>query len=200
MIISSSESYSPVPWHSFFTTTLKFSWVHSPFIYHAYYTPPITPEAPLFVLHHGAGCSGLSFAACVSHLKAIAPDIGILAADARGHGETQFRPEYGDEELTDGKLNMSLERLADDLEAVIELLKKDAGWEHLPNIVLIGHSLGGAVVTEVAMRGKFGRKVLAFAVLDVVEGSAMDALRSMNAYLAARPQVFPSLEAGIEWQ
>ena len=96
---------------------------------------------------------------------------------------------------------MSLERLADDLEAVIDLLRKEeSGWEQMPGIVLVGHSLGGAVVTEVAVRGKFGRKVLGFAVLDVVEGSAVEALKSMNKYLAARPQRFDSLEEGIEWQ
>lgn len=137
----------------------------------------------------------------MAHLKALSPEIGILAPDARGHGETEFRPEFGDEELADdGKLDMSLERLADDLEAIIDLLKKESEWEQLPSIVLVGHSLGGAVVTEVAMRGKYGRKMLGVAVLDVVEGSAVDALKSMNAYLSARPQIFPSLEAGIEWQ
>lgn len=72
-------------------------------------------------------------------------------------------------------------------------------WTTLPDIVLIGHSLGGAVVTEVAHERLLGNSLLAYAVLDVVEGSAMDALQSMDTYLTTRPKTFPSLAAGIEW-
>ena len=35
---------------------------------------------------------------------------------------------------------------------------------------------------------------------DYVQGSAMDALQSMEKYLATRPTRFPSLASGIEWQ
>lgn len=95
---------------------------------------------------------------------------------------------------------MSLSALADDFEHVVELLKEHEGWKELPSLVLVGHSLGGAVVTEVAKRGRFGGKVLGFAVLDVVEGSAVEALGMMNSYLASRPKEFKGLEEGIEWQ
>jgi protein phosphatase methylesterase 1 len=40
----------------------------------------------------------------------------------------------------------------------------------MPDLVLVGHSLGGAVITDVAKNGELGSKVLAHAVLDVVEG------------------------------
>lgn len=73
------------------------------------------------------------------------------------------------------------------------------GWEELPLLVLIGHSLGGAVVTDVAKSGELGNAVLGYAVLDVVEGSAIDALQSMQTYLSTRPAGFPTLESGIEW-
>jgi protein phosphatase methylesterase 1 len=36
-------------------------------------------------------------------------------------------------------------------------------------------------------------------VIDVVEGSAMDALQSMQTYLSTRPKTFRSLEQGITW-
>jgi protein phosphatase methylesterase 1 len=36
-------------------------------------------------------------------------------------------------------------------------------------------------------------------VLDVVEGSAMEALKHMQTYLASRPKSFPSLPAAVEW-
>jgi protein phosphatase methylesterase 1 len=72
-------------------------------------------------------------------------------------------------------------------------------WPALPDIVLMGHSLGGAVVTEVAHQRLLGTSVIAYAVLDVVEGSAMDALQSMDTYLSTRPKSFVSLASGIEW-
>ena len=73
------------------------------------------------------------------------------------------------------------------------------GVDQLPPIILVGHSLGGAVVTELAKSGRLGSSLLAYAVLDVVEGSAMDALHSMQTYLSTRPQGFNSLKEGIEW-
>ncbi|KAL2053964.1 hypothetical protein ABVK25_005893 [Lepraria finkii] len=72
-------------------------------------------------------------------------------------------------------------------------------WSELPGLLLIGHSLGGAVVTDLAKSGKLGNTVLGFAVLDVVEGSAIDALQSMQSYLLTRPKNFPSLSSAIEW-
>lgn len=51
------------------------------------------------------------------------------------------------------------------------------GWETLPDIVLVGHSLGGAVITDVAMIGDLGAKLLAYAVLDVVEGNYLSMTR-----------------------
>jgi len=67
-------------------------------------------------------------------------------------------------------------------------------------MILVGHSLGGAVVTDLAKRGVLGTQVLlGYAVLDVVEGSAMDALQSMQTYLSTRPVGFATLRDGIDW-
>ena len=65
---------------------------------------------------------------------------------------------------------MSVEALAADLELVLAMTAEKMGWAELPALLLVGHSLGGAVVTHVAKAGKLGAKVLGFAVLDVVEG------------------------------
>ena len=43
----------------------------------------------------------------------------------------------------------------------------------LPGLILVGHSLGGAVITDVAKSGKLGNDVLGYAVLDVVEGTLL---------------------------
>lgn len=66
--------------------------------------------------------------------------------------------------------DLRLDTLSRDLTFVINETKSKMGWERLPDIVLVGHSLGGAVVTDVARKGELGVKLLAYAVLDVVEG------------------------------
>jgi protein phosphatase methylesterase 1 len=144
------------------------------------------------VTHHGAGSSGLSFAALTSEIRKRLPSAGILSLDARDHGSTKITPEPE-------VLDLSLETLSADFLLVLEKTKTHMSWKEMPPLILIGHSLGGAVVTEVAKGGKLGNSVLGYAVLDVVEGSAIDALQSMQTYLSTRPVGFPSLESGIEW-
>ena len=41
----------------------------------------------------------------------------------------------------------------------------------MPDLILVGHSLGGAVVVDVARGGALGKAVQGYAVLDVVEGT-----------------------------
>lgn len=143
-------------------------------------------------MHHGAGSSGLSFAALTSEIRKKLPSAGVLSIDARGHGSTHVHPESP-------TLDLSLDTLSADLLYVIQQTKDRMSWDELPPLVLIGHSLGGAVVTDVARGGKLGNAVLGYAVLDVVEGSAMDALQSMQKYLSTRPLGFPTLQSGIDW-
>ncbi|KAJ9199777.1 hypothetical protein DTO164E3_139 [Paecilomyces variotii] len=168
--------------------------------HHVYITPP-TKSGPLFVLHHGAGSSALSFAVCVEEIRKILPDVGILAPDARWHGSTTVtrKTEHQDSVNSDVEVDLRLDTLSRDLVFVVQETQKKMGWETLPDLVLIGHSLGGAVVVDAAKKGDLGAKLLAYAVLDVVEGSAMDALQSMEKYLMTRPTRFPSLSSGIEW-
>ena len=158
--------------------------------YHAYLTSMLE-KGPLFVMHHGAGSSGLSFAVLASEIRKRIPTAGILAIDCRGHGSTEIpgcTP-----------LDMRLETLSVDLFAMIHLAKDTMKWHSLPLLLLVGHSLGGAVVTDLARTGKLGDCVLGYAVLDVVEGSAIDALQSMRTYLSTRPGGFATVEAGVEW-
>lgn len=74
--------------------------------------------------------------------------------------------------LTDGgEFDLSLENLSQDLLDVVQLTRKQLGWPEMPGLILIGHSLGGAVVTDLAMNARLGNAVLGYAVLDVVEGT-----------------------------
>jgi protein phosphatase methylesterase 1 len=95
--------------------------------------------------------------------------------------------------------DLSIHLLSQDLGDMIALTQSKMGWKELPMTIFIGHSLGGAVVTHAANEKMLGNKLLGYAVLDVVEGSAMEALKHMQAYLRTRPKTFPDLESAIEW-
>ncbi|KAH8431843.1 putative ribosomal protein/carboxylic ester hydrolase (Ppe1) [Aspergillus melleus] len=191
-----------LPWTDFFSQDffLTQETATARITHHVYLTPP-SSSGPLFVMHHGAGSSGLSFATCTAEIRKILPSAGVLSIDARDHGQTTVHaaPVPEGQDSPPVELDLTLSTLNQDLVFVVRETQSRMGWLDLPDIVLVGHSLGGAVITDVAKTGELGAKVLAYAVLDVVEGSAMDALQSMEKYLSTRPSRFPSLTSGIEW-
>ncbi|KAK0746034.1 Alpha/Beta hydrolase protein [Schizothecium vesticola] len=184
-----TRTLSPIPWPTYFERDLYLPLPTHPLqVHHVYLTSP-APASPLFITHHGGGSCGLSFAVLASEIRKRLPGAGILSPDARGHGLT---PGGAD-------LDLSLDTLSADLHAVVLAVQEAMGWKELPPVVLVGHSLGGAVVTDLAFKGGLGAKVLGYAVLDVVEGSAMDGLAGMRAVLATRPRGFGSVREGVEW-
>jgi protein phosphatase methylesterase 1 len=61
--------------------------------------------------------------------------------------------------------------------------------------------MGGAVCTRACPAlQEAGYQIGGVAVLDVVEGTALDALPHMMNILNARPDGFASVEQAIEWQ
>ncbi|KKZ62194.1 protein phosphatase methylesterase 1 [[Emmonsia] crescens] len=197
---SARAEATPLSWMDFFDRELfleeDVAGLH--ISHHVYISAP-SDSGPLFVTHHGAGSSGLSFAACAVEIKKILPTAGVLSLDARNHGSTSVRRSQDSEDNSQVNLDLNLETLSRDLLFVVEQTRIKMNWESLPDLVLVGHSLGGAVVTDAAKKDELGSKLLAYAVLDVVEGSAMDALQSMETYLSTRPSSFPSLASGINW-
>jgi protein phosphatase methylesterase 1 len=159
------RSLDPIPWTTYFERELFLPSPDGTITYHAYLNSPAPsagpgkPPGPLFVTHHGAGSSGLSFAVLGSEIRKRLPSAGILSLDARGHGltTTTFASSRegvaGDSEQADEaaeELDLTLPTLAADLLAVITLTQSAMHWPALPAIILVGHSLGGAVVTELA--------------------------------------------------
>ncbi|KAL2199252.1 Alpha/Beta hydrolase protein [Corynascus similis CBS 632.67] len=259
-----NRSLDPIPWTAYFERELFLPSPDGSITYHAYLTSPAPPTGPgkgagpLFVTHHGAGSSGLSFAVLGAEIRKRLPSAGILSLDARGHGSTTTAPATNSAtgaaataataatatEKDAVVEDLSLSTLASDLLAVLTLTKAAMHWPSLPPVILVGHSLGGAVVTEFASvllpslrsvppslrpplfpttntttapmtttgpssntttvtsttnTNSLDLDVLGYAVLDVVEGSAMDALQSMHAYLATRPAGFESLRDAVDW-
>ncbi|RWA13440.1 hypothetical protein EKO27_g1669 [Xylaria grammica] len=186
------RTLQPIPWTTYFERELFLHDETSPESpnTHAYLTSPVG-KGPLFVMHHGGGSSGLSFAVLGDQIRKRLSSAGVFSLDARGHGSTA---------IPEGQtLDLSLKTLADDLFTALRLTQKEMKWTEPPPIILVGHSMGGAVVTELARSGRLGNALLGYAVLDVVEGSAIDALQHMHTYLSTRPTGFQSLEMGIEW-
>ena len=59
--------------------------------------------------------------------------------------------------------------------------------------------MGGAVAVHAAATEQLPT-LAGLIVIDVVEGTAMEALASMQSFLRSRPKHFPSLEQAIEWR
>lgn len=181
---------SPLSWDDFFSQELYLNNPNDPnTTHHAYLTPP-SSNGPLIVTHHGAGSSGLSFATFFRSLSTILPTAGILSLDARAHGLTTS--------FLNTPLDFTLPTLSSDLLFILDYAATKLSWPNLPPILLIGHSLGGAVVTHIASTTA-PPSLLGFIVLDVVEGSAMDGLASMESFLLTRPTCFPSIPSAIDW-
>ena len=64
------------------------------------------------------------------------------------------------------------------------------------SVILVGHSMGGAVAVRAA---PLITNLAGVTVIDVVEGTAMDALASMQSFLRSRPKGFESIPQAIEW-
>uniref|UniRef100_A0A6I8MZH0 Protein phosphatase methylesterase 1 n=1 Tax=Ornithorhynchus anatinus TaxID=9258 RepID=A0A6I8MZH0_ORNAN len=140
-------------------------------------------EGPVLLLLHGGGHSALSWAvftvAIISRIQC-----RIVALDLRSHGETKVR----------NTEDLSAETMAKDVGNVVEALYGDLP----PPIMLIGHSMGGAIAVHTAA-SNLVPSLLGLCMIDVVEGTAMDALNSMQNFLRGRPKTFKSLENAIEW-
>ncbi|EMR11422.1 hypothetical protein PNEG_00445 [Pneumocystis murina B123] len=179
-------------WSGYFEKSLKIG----PF--QVYLTVPKLSETKegtgmsFFIMHHGAGSCGLSFACLAKEITKITNGAcGVLSFDVRGHG-------ISDEVLQNGLLDLRLEELSKDFVKMVELVCQNFGWDDISEIVLVGHSIGGAVLTHVA-KNQLLPNILGCAVLDIVEGSAINSFSTMMYHLLKRPKFFSSIREGIDW-
>ncbi|KAI6025728.1 Alpha/Beta hydrolase protein [Pisolithus orientalis] len=185
-----NPAYAPISLAGYFAQALQVTLPDRDIDVRAYYTPPRSERGGVFVMHHGAGYSGASFACLARELvQLMKGEVGVLAFDARRHGLTTAIA--SDEDL-------SMNVLVDDLCAFIQKVFPDPSTS--PVFMLVGHSMGGSAVVHASPKLQELKYVISgVAVLDVVEGTAMEALPHMHALLNTRPEGFDSIEEAIEW-
>ncbi|UYV76134.1 PPME1, partial [Cordylochernes scorpioides] len=170
--------YSPLPWNNYFQNKVEVKVNDDSF---NVYT--IGEKGPCLVLLHGGGYSGLTWALFSSKFVKLAK-CQILAIDLRGHGDTKTKNDN----------DLSADILAEDVKNIIyKYFNNDP-----PSLIIIGHSMGGAIAIH-AVSNDYLPTCKALVVIDVVEGTAMDALTGMQTFLRGRPSGFKSIEQAIEW-
>jgi protein phosphatase methylesterase 1 len=164
-------NYDPLPWTEFFDRKENILGGQIP-LYIA------GTKGHVFLCLHGAGHSALSFAALARELKTTST---ILAFDFRGHGDhyCENETDLSEETLVGEAINVF---------QAVSLMFKDS------SIILVGHSMGGSIATKTASKilqdhktDEWHKQLQGLFVIDVVEGSAMDALPFMENIVTSRP-------------
>lgn len=172
------NDYTPILWSKYFDTSEDYTIKKNKFrVYRS------GNEGPVMLLLHGGGYSALTWALFSTEIKSRVV-CQTVAIDLRGHGGTTTENDY----------DLSIETMATDVGDVLKEIFKD----ECPQVVVVGHSMGGAVAVHAAAGGHIP-SLAGVCVIDVVEGTAMQALASMQSYLRGRPKNFRSLEYAIEW-
>jgi len=169
------RSYSPISWKKYWETKEQVKTDDGMFTVYSRGTGDT-----LVLLLHGGGYSGLTWSLVAEELFKLA-ECKISAIDLRSHGESVS--DCGD---------MSMQSLSNDVRCVTDQLVHNSKHKSL---VLVGHSLGGAIAVSVAKEGG----VAGLVVIDVVEGTALESLNHMQGFLRSRPQQFRSVSHAIEW-
>ncbi|KAH7884869.1 Alpha/Beta hydrolase protein [Phlebopus sp. FC_14] len=185
-----NPAFSPISPSSYFSQALQVSLPSRGLDVRVYYTPPRFEGGGLIVLHHGAGYAGTSFTCLAKEISGVMRGkVGVLTFDARRHGKTTS---------TEPDDNLSMDILVDDFVSLTQTVFPDPA--HAPVLMLVGHSMGGSVVVRACPKiQNLHYTVSGVAVLDVVEGTAIEALPHMHALLNSRPEGFDSIEEAIEW-
>ncbi|XP_075226698.1 protein phosphatase methylesterase 1 isoform X2 [Lycorma delicatula] len=171
------QDFTPVTWDKYFSERSDVKVGENSFRVYR-----LGSSGPLLVLLHGGGFSALTWAVFSKTIVELV-ECQVLAIDLRGHGDTS----------TADDSDLSIQTMMSDVVSVVQAL-----FPMAPPIVLMGHSMGGAIAVHVAHSDQLST-VIGLVVIDVVEGTALGALASMQSFLRGRPQSFLSLEDAIRW-
>lgn len=177
------KDYTPVSWKNYYEKYVDIDTEEG--VFRVYLSPePDHPQRPRIVALHGGGYSALSWSLFTEEITNMI-HCQVVAIDVRGHGETKAKDSD----------DLSIETLVKDVEQILHKLYP----QEIPPIILLGHSMGGAIAVRAAHSPALEPCVQGVAVIDVVEGTAMEALASMQSFLRSRPTHFKSIEHAIEW-
>ncbi|CAG0892550.1 unnamed protein product [Cyprideis torosa] len=176
----SLQTLTPVHWSHYFKNCEDISLANGD----KFRVYSVGESGPVVLCIHGGGFSALTWALFASRLAEFV-ECRVFAFDLRGHGDTKC----ADEE------NLSIEVLKQDVKDVVEAL---FGADFPPPISIVGHSMGGALAVHVANEGMLP-SLQSLTVIDVAEGTALDALSAMQSVLRGRPKSFPSITHAIAW-
>eukprot|EP00916_Digyalum_oweni_P009052 GHVL01015250.1.p1 GENE.GHVL01015250.1~~GHVL01015250.1.p1 ORF type:complete len:331 (+),score=57.94 GHVL01015250.1:27-1019(+) len=194
----SNENTISLPhWKSFFDRNITISLNEDKFnIYEA------GNEGPLLFFFHGGGHTALSWGHVAHLLKS---KMQVFAFDSRGHGNTECAvDDYSATQLTNDGINIInfiFQKIENTNPCPIEENqeigpKKDRPKGH--NIIICGHSMGGAIAARVAASKKIPN-LKGVIVLDVVEGTAMQALPFMRGIISNIPKSFDDVMSAVNW-
>uniref|UniRef100_A0A7G3AQ62 Protein phosphatase methylesterase 1 n=1 Tax=Lutzomyia longipalpis TaxID=7200 RepID=A0A7G3AQ62_LUTLO len=175
------KDYSPKQWNEYFKERQIVPVEDNKFC--VYKSDEPQEKGPLIILLHGGGFSALTWALFSQEITSMI-FCQCLAVDLRGHGDTETTDDW----------DLSATTLATDVAKVISALYPEGN----PQIILVGHSMGGAIATHLVHLNLVSN-LIGLTVIDVVEGTAMDALASMQSFLRSRPSHFKSIPQAIEW-
>ncbi|CAF2048731.1 unnamed protein product [Rotaria magnacalcarata] len=178
---SSIRNYAPIEWNTYFNDKRFITIEKNTFCVYSRTIPD--SSAPILFFLHGGGFSGLSWA-LMSKAVTNLVRCQCIAVDIRGHGETK----------TTDESDLSIETLTNDICQILHYLFNE---ENKTPIFLIGHSMGGALAVHVAKQN--ATLIDALCVIDVVEGSALESLNSMQCFLSSRPKQFSTPEQAVEY-
>jgi protein phosphatase methylesterase 1 len=148
-------------------------------------------SGPNLVCLHGAGHSAMSFAPLAG---LVGEKYRLISFDFRGHGSNTLS----------GGEDLSQDTLVSDTIKVLQFISQEFANEV---IILVGHSMGGSIATKTCAEifkndsdyPELNEKIMGLIVIDVVEGTAMEALPFMENIVETRPSSFKTIEQGIEY-
>lgn len=144
---------------------------------------------PALLLIHGGGFTGLTWSHFVNEITKLSK-VQCIAPDLRGHGlSTTF---------DDSHDFYSLDNFCKDLTFIVQSLPGFKDTQKIPQIILFGHSMGGAIVSHLANFKEFYAPAC-IALFDVIEGSALAALPAMEGVIKSRPNEFDSEHHAVNW-
>ncbi|KAK2952081.1 putative Protein phosphatase methylesterase 1 [Blattamonas nauphoetae] len=139
-------------------------------------------SGPLMVMIHGIGLSAMSFGQLALLLKGTAR---VFAPDLRGHGKS----------FTNDDENLDLNVITSDVAELVNTLFP----KYPEGVILLGHSIGGSIVSKLAAENTITSVIKALFVIDIVEGTALESLSAMDSVLLRRPTHFNTLDDAVKW-